>query len=235
MNKSELETYKKSQNLARQTIKFLNSFIKEGVTEIQIKEAAEDFMIKKGCENFWYYEIGAFVFVGKRTTISISGRNYKPTDEKVYENDIVTVDLGPEIQGCWGDFARTIIIENGKTVPPEKTNIPEFKAGLNAQKQLHEKLKKFITLETTFEDIYLKFNQLIDELGYKNLDFKKTLGHSIEKNKDNRIYIESGEKTKIKNVNLFTFEPHIAKRPSGEYGFKHENIYSFKEEKIAAL
>jgi hypothetical protein len=53
-------------------------------------------------------------------------------------------------------------------------------------------------------------NASIESLGYKNLDFNKNLGHSIEKRK--RIYIERGNNKTLKEVGLFTFEPHIQKK-----------------------
>ena len=56
-------------------------------------------MKQKGINSYWYYNLGAMVFVGKRTTISISGKDYQPTDLKVKSEDLVTVDLAPEIDG----------------------------------------------------------------------------------------------------------------------------------------
>ena len=69
-------------------------------------------------------------------------------------------------------------------------------------------------------------NSLIEASGFENLDFKRNLGHSMANHKDDRIYIEAGNKAKFKEVDLFTFEPHI-KKENGKYGFKYENIYYF--------
>ncbi len=55
--------------------------IKPGMSEIEIVKRAEKFMIEKGIDNFWYHNIGAFVFVGTRTLLSGSGRNYTPSNE----------------------------------------------------------------------------------------------------------------------------------------------------------
>ncbi len=60
------------------------------------------------------------------------------------------------------------------------------------------------------------------------------LGHSIEHRKENRIYIERGNKRKLGEVDYFTFEPHIAKAGS-KYGFKRENIYFFDKDKLREL
>jgi methionine aminopeptidase len=234
MTSEELQKYKKVQSIAKETIEFLKSFISEGVTEKSIKEAAEKFLNNKGVNSFWYYGIGAFVFAGERTTISISGREYQATDKKVQRNDLVTVDLSPEIDGFWGDLARSFIIENGQVIDPEQSHMPEIDQGIRAEIELHKQFQNLVKEDMSFEEAHTKMNSLIDELGFENLDFNSNLGHSIARHKDDRIYLEAGNKTKFKEVDLFTFEPHIKKK-KGKYGFKYENIYFFDKRKLTVL
>ena len=234
MTSEELQQYKKVQSIAKETIEFLKSFIQKGISVKEIKDAAEKFMNKKGVNSFWYYDIGAFVFVGEETTTSISGRHYQVSDVKVQKNDLVTVDLSPELNGFWGDFARSLIVENGKVIEPELSKLPEIVDGIEAENELHKQFQNFINKNTRFEEAYTKMNSLIEELGFENLDFNKNLGHSIVKHKDDRIYIKAGNKTAFKDVDLFTFEPHIKKK-KGKYGFKHENIYYFENSKLKVL
>lgn len=234
MTSEELEQYKKVQSIAKETIEFLKSFIQEGISAKEIKNAAEKFMNEKGVNSFWYYNIGAFVFIGEETTTSISGRQYQASDTTVQINDLVTVDLSPDINGFWGDFARSFIVESGKVIEPELSKLPEIVDGIEAENELHKKFQNFINEDTSFEEAYTKMNSLIEEFGFDNLDFNKNLGHSIVKHKDDRIYIEAGNKAAFKDVDLFTFEPHIKKK-KGKYGFKHENIYYFENSKLRVL
>lgn len=234
MTEEYLNQYKKVQTVAKETIGFLQSFIKKGASEKEIKETAEKFMQKKGVNSFWYYRVGACVFVGKRTVISISGREYLATDTKVQLEDLVTVDLAPQINGFWGDFARSFVIANGKVGRAKQSKIPEIIQGIETETILHEKFQNFINEDMSLQEAYTKMNSFIDELGFENLDFNKNLGHSIEKRKDSRIYIEAGNKTKFKEIDLFTFEPHIKKK-NGQYGVKYENIYYFNKGKIQIL
>ena len=60
------------------------------------------------------------------------------------------------------------------------------------------------------------------------------LGHSIEKQKGDRIYIKKGNRTRLGDVSYFTFEPHISIAGS-KYGYKRENIYYFSEGKLMEL
>ncbi len=230
----DLEKYKTVQSIARETMEFLKSFIKEGVSAKEIKNAAEQFMKQKGILSFWYYNIGAFVFTGEETTISISGKQYEPGNTKVQLNDLVTVDLSPEIDGYWGDFARSFIIQNGKVINVTESKSKEMIEGIEFEAKLHEIFQTLITEVMSFEELFTKMNTFIDKSGFENLDFNKNLGHSIEKNKDHRKYIEAGNTAIFKNVELFTFEPHIRKK-DGRYGFKHENIYYFDDGKIQTL
>ena len=150
-------------------------------------------------------------------------------------NDIITIDLSPQAGNIWGDYARTIIMENGKVV--EDIGLIEnleWKRGLQMEEKLHTELLRFATKETTFEKLYYHMNEFIVENGFVNLDFMGNLGHSIVKTKGDRIYIEKENKTKLGDVKYFTFEPHIA-FPDSKYGYKKENIYYFDEAGLIEL
>jgi len=106
-----------------------------------------------GIKSFWYYDVGAFALVGDRTTLSISGKKYRPTDTKVKRDDLVTVDLSPQLNGCWGDFARSFVIGDGKVVTsPTKKTRNLFK-GISTEEALHLKLREVVTPDMTFEEL----------------------------------------------------------------------------------
>ena len=108
----------------------------------------------------------------------------------------------------------------------ENIRYAPWREGLMMEEQLHQELCDYAAPDTTFEEVYLHMNRLIREKGWINLDFAGNLGHSIERRKENRIYIEKGSAAKLGEGRLFTFEPHIGKVGTG-YGFKKENIYYF--------
>ena len=192
-------------------------------------------MLELGADSFWYWDVGAFVFNGSDTTHSISGKEYITKDTIISENDIITIDLSPQQNNLWGDYARTIIVENGKVVcDVEQITNEEWKQGILTEYVLHQMMFDFVTVDTTFEELFFFINEKIIELGYVNLDFLGNLGHSIVKDKSQRIYIEKGNTAKLSSVKSFTFEPHISKK-NGNYGYKHENIYYFKNNKLFEL
>lgn len=129
----------------------------------------------------------------------------------IVSNIDITIDLSPQTGNIWGDYARTIIVENGKVVEDiELIKNMEWKSGLQMEEKLHAELLRFATKETTFEDSYYHMNEYIVENGFVNLDFMGNLGHSIVKSKGDRVYIEKENVMKLGDVKYFTFEPHIA-------------------------
>ena len=191
-------------------------------------------MLELGADSFWYWDIGAFVFAGDETTVSVSGKQYVTTDRTINGNDIVTIDLSPQNGNIWGDFARTIILENGVVTDKDKIVNAEWKNGLLMEDKLHNELIEFVGMKTTFEELYYHINELILKEGFINLDFMGNLGHSIVKNKNDRVYTEKGNTQMISDIKYFTFEPHIS-IPGSKYGYKKENIYYFENGKLLEL
>lgn len=209
--------------------------IKPNLSLIKIREMCENKMLELGADSFWYYNVGAFIFAGNETTKSVSGKEYITSDYIIKNDDIITIDLSPQIKNIWGDYARTIIIENGKVVDEiNQIQNAEWKNGLLIEKELHSELLNFATSNTTFEELYYHMNDFIKKCGYINLDFNGNLGHSIVKNKNRRIYIEKGNTKKLSDVKYFTFEPHIS-TPNSHFGYKKENIYYFNNDKLIKL
>lgn len=231
----EQELYFKIQSIAKETIEYAKKIIKPNLSLIKIRKMCENKMLELGADSFWYYNVGALIFAGDETTKSVSGKEYITSDYIIKNDDIITIDLSPQIKNIWGDYARTIIIENGKVVDEiNQIQNAEWKNGLLIEKELHSELLNFATSNTTFEELYYHMNDFIKKCGYINLDFNGNLGHSIVKNKNRRIYIEKGNKKKLSKVKYFTFEPHIA-LPNSNYGCKKENIYYFNNDKFIEL
>ena len=152
-----------------------------------------------------------------------------------YIKTVITIDLSPQRDNIWGDYARTIILEDGIVVESiEDISNTEWRNWLLMEEKLHMEMKNFVTKSTTFEELYFHMNDYINKNGYINLDFIGNLGHSIVKVKDDRVYIEKGNAMKLSEAAMFTFEPHISIKGS-KYGYKKENIYYFAEDEIKEL
>ncbi len=227
--------YSDVQKIAKETIEYVKTEIRPGMPLPEVRRLCEEKMTMLGADSFWYWDVGAFVFAGDETTVSVSGKEYITSERTIESDDIITIDLSPQIGDTWGDYARTIIIENGCVVKSvDEIKCDEWRDGLMMEKKLHEKMKEIVSPQMTFEDLYFRMNEYIKAEGYINLDFMGNLGHSIVRRKDDRIYIEKGNNTKLGEVSYFTFEPHISVSGS-KYGYKRENIYFFDNDTIKEL
>ena len=220
--------YTQVQKIAKDTIEFAKKNIRPGMNLRDVRVMCDAKMLELGADSFWYWNVGAFVFAGDETTVSVSGRAYTTSDRIIATNDIITIDLSPQNGDTWGDYARTIILQNGLVVDIDGVENAEWKQGLLMEEQLHSELFKFAKPETTFEELYCHMNRLIEDKGFINLDFAGNLGHSIVREKDDRVYIEKGNHLRLGDIAFFTFEPHISVSGS-KYGYKKENIYYFED------
>jgi len=227
-------TYREVQQIARDTIAFAKQNICSGMLLKDVRKLCEEKMLALGADSFWYWNVGAFVFSGDETTLSVSGRVYQTSDRVIAPDDIITIDLSPQCGDTWGDYARTIVLQDGHAVEIDEIRNPEWKSGLMMEAFLHEELFGFAKPETTFEQLYLHMNSLIEERGFVNLDFAGNLGHSIVRRKEDRVYTEKGNHARLGDAALFTFEPHIS-MPGSKYGYKKENIYFFENGMLKEL
>lgn len=235
VSKEKLDLYFAMQNLNREAIKYAADMIQVGMKLTDIKSLCEEYLLKNGADSFWYWDIGAFIFAGDETSISVSGKDYIVTDKAIQENDIVTIDLSPQKNNIWGDYARTLVFENGSLCDEtDKIKNDAWRNGLQMEEYLHKTLIDVAVPDMTFEELYYYMNDLIVKKGFLNLDFLGNLGHSIVKNKNDRIYTEKGNCKRLSDVEMFTFEPHISV-PDSKYGYKKEDIYYFCNGRLVKL
>jgi Xaa-Pro aminopeptidase len=228
----ELSSHCHVQDIALRVLRDVVPFIRQGNTEREVVDICTQLLKQYGAEDCWYYNVPALVLVGERTALSMSGRDYQPTDLVIRTSDLVTIDLSPMVNGCWGDCARSYIVESGIIVPSWKS--PLFGHGVATQKKLHAMMMEIATPKASMHELYSVMNQSIENMGYRNLDFRGNLGHSIETHLDDRRFIEANNFAKLGECELFTFEPHIC-LTDDRWGFKLENIYYFEGGKAKPL
>lgn len=107
-----VDDYSRIQLVAKQTIEYIKKIIRPGMNLLEIRKFCEEKLLEWGADSFWYWDVGAFVFAGDETCVSVSGKQYVTSDRVIGNNDIITIDLSPQVGNIWGDYARTIIVEN---------------------------------------------------------------------------------------------------------------------------
>lgn len=215
----DIHLHEHVQRIAKAVLDDLVGWLNVGISEAAIVSKCIAMLKEHGVHETWYYNAPALVLVGKRSILSVSGRDYTPAAEVfTRDGDLVTVDLSPSVAGRWGDCARSFVIG--------QTPSDAIADGFDAQVTLHRELTSRATPSMTFGEVHSLMGRAIEKLGFENLDFRANLGHSIALERHDRIFIERGNQRALGSVAMFTFEPHI-RRPGTLLGFKHENIYYF--------
>jgi len=196
-------------------------------TERTIAETAQRLLAARGLPDTWYYQCPALVLLGSRSCLSVSGWAYVPGNEPVGELNLVTIDLSPRRGPWWGDCARGIYVEQG--VAQSMPTDPAFFAGHEFVTSLHAQMRDFVTMGTTFQELYEFSNERIEAAGFENLDFLGNVGYSVATRSEDRLFIDRSNRSLLSDVSCFTFEPHV-RACRGPWGFKHENIYFFNDE-----
>lgn len=228
----EISPYLHVQNIALRVLRDIVPFIKSGTRECSIADICTRLLEQYGAKDSWYHNVPALVLVGERTTLSVTGKEYRPSDVAIRSYDLVTIDLSPTINDFWGDCARSYIVSSGSVKPIAKSSY--LYHGLRTERELHSLMREIATPETSMHQLHSIFNESIETRGYKNLDFRGNLGHTIERHLDERRYIEANNQILLGDCDMFTFEPHIC-RTDENWGFKMENIYYFENDKAIPL
>ena len=225
-SKSDIEASRRVQAIAKDVLTALAGEIGPEDSERSLVEKAAGLMRERGVDQTWYHNCPALILLGSRSCLSISGRNYVPTQELVGLHNLITVDLSPMKDGYCGDCARSFFVEDG--VVMDRPRDPAFEAGKRFLTSLHAEMMRFVQPATTLNDLFMFAERRIREAGFENLDFLGNVGHTMTRHRENRIFIEKGSRRTLGEIGLFTFEPHL-RQVGGRWGFKHESIYFFNE------
>lgn len=87
MAKEIFDLYSSMQNLNRSAIKHAAATIEIGMRLSDIKELLENYLLENGADSFWYWDVGAFIFAGDETALSVSGKDYKIADRVIRRNE----------------------------------------------------------------------------------------------------------------------------------------------------
>ena len=221
---AEVSAHRAIQAAAKAVLAQLVTEIHAEDTEQSIAAKAYSALCERGLPETWYYECPAYVLLGSRSCLSISGREYRPAAEPVGLTNLVTVDLSPVRDGRWGDCARSFFIEYGRVTQEPTT--PEYAQGKAFLESLHREMPAFVSPHTTFHELFEWANARIAAGGFVNLDFAHNVGHSLAQQREGRLYTKAGNTARLSDVPFFTFEPHV-RAMHGAWGFKHESAFFF--------
>ena len=200
-DEEEISNLERACEITDNCFSYLLMYIKPGMTEKQIADEIEEYY-KKRTDGLAFETI---VASGENT----SKPHAVPTDRKIQENDIITIDMGCKINGYCSDMTRTIFVGN---VPDHIKSV--YDLVLKNQLQTIEQMKDGAStrLLTKMVENDFKLN------GY---DLIHSLGHGVGLDIHEAPYVSYRSDTQLKENMVVTNEPGIY--IPGKFGVRIED------------
>ncbi len=112
----EIKIIRKASRITAETLDYLKGFLKEGITTKELDRIAEDFILSKGAKPaFKGYRGYPASICASVNNVVIHGI---PNNYRLKDGDIISIDIGVNYKGYFGDAAKTFpigrISENAK-------------------------------------------------------------------------------------------------------------------------
>ncbi|MBQ2828830.1 MAG: aminopeptidase P family protein [Clostridia bacterium] len=201
----EISKIRTAQKIAEKAFDDILSFIKEGVSELEIAARLENIMRMNGSEGFAF------------DTIAITGKNTSkphgvPTDNKVKKGDFITMDYGAVFDSYRSDMTRTVAVGE---VSSKQAEI--YDTVLKAQENSLSCLKSGVKCS----DADKAARDIIRNAGYGEL-FGHSTGHGVGIDIHETPNLAPKSKAILEAGNVVTVEPGIYL--PGEFGVRIEDF-----------
>ena len=200
-DRDELKNIQKACEITDNCFSYILEYIKPGMTEKQIADEIEE-----------YYKprTDGLAF----DTIVASGENTSkphavPTNRKIGEKDIITIDMGCKVNGYCSDMTRTFFVGE---VPEEVK--PVYDLVLKNEKQTLEQMKDGASTRMLTKMVENDFR-------FNNYDLIHSLGHGVGLEIHEAPYIGLKSDTQLKENMVVTDEPGIYL--AGKFGVRIED------------
>lgn len=171
-NSDEFKFFEKANRIVAETLALLQKFVKPGVTTIELDKIAEDYILSNNARP-------AFKGYGHKnnrfpSTICASVNEVIvhgiPDDKPLNEGDIISIDVGAEYKGFYGDSAITCLVGN---VAEEKAQLVR-----RTEEALFKGIEKAIVGNKVY-DISRAIQEYVEQFGYNVT--RELVGHGIGK------------------------------------------------------
>ena len=200
-DEEEIKNIKTACEITDKCFSYIIEYIKPGMTEKEIASEIENFY-NKNAEGVSF------------DTIVASGENSSkphavPTDRKIQEEDIITIDMGCKYNGYCSDMTRTIFVGN---VPEHIKNV--YDLVLKNQQQILDEMKDGANTRILAKMVENDFR-------LNNYDLIHALGHGVGMDIHETPIISGKSDSMLKENMVVTDEPGIY--ISGQFGVRIED------------
>ena len=200
-DKDEISNIEKACEITDNCFEYLLTYIKPGMTEKQIAEEIEEYY-KQRTDGLAFETI---VASGENTSMP----HAVPTDRKIQEQDIITIDMGCIVNGYCSDMTRTFFVGS----VPDYVK-PVYDLVLKNQVQTIEEMKDG-------ESTRLLTKMVENDFKLNGYDLIHSLGHGVGMEIHEAPYINYRTDTQLKENMVVTDEPGIY--IAGKFGVRIED------------
>ena len=200
-DEDEVHNIQKACEITDNCFSYILTYIKPGMTENQIADEIEEYY-KQRTDGLSF------------ETIVASGENSSmphavPTDRKIQEKDIITIDMGCKVNGYCSDMTRTFFVGE---VPEEVKKV--YDLVLKNQVQTQEEFKDGANTR-------LLSKMVENDFKLNGYDLIHSLGHGVGMEIHEPPYINSKSEVQLKENMIVTNEPGIY--IPGKFGVRIED------------
>ena len=213
---NEIKNIKKACEIAQKCFYLALPYIKEGVTEEQIKEKLNKLYKKFGAEGETFSTIVAF---GKNSAIP----HHETGKTKLKKDTVVLIDTGCIVNGYRSDLTRTLFFGT-----PDKEFVRCYDAVLSANEKSIEFAKEGVECSTIHQTA-------VAQLKKHHLDefFTHSLGHGVGLEIHESPTLSAKSDVVMENDMVFTIEPGVY--INGKFGIRIEDTVVMENGKAQRL
>ena len=197
----EIKNIKTACEITDRCFKYLIELIKPGMTEKQIARIIHDYYM----DNAEGEAFNAIVASGENS----SKPHATPTDRKIEQRDIITIDMGCRYKGYCSDMTRTIFIGE-----PSKEQLNVYNLVLKAQEDTINDIKDGQSTKQLAKIVENLFNE-------KKYSLVHSLGHGVGLDIHEKPFINMKNDMVLKENMIITDEPGIYL--AGNFGIRIED------------
>lgn len=209
----EIESIKKACQITDECFKFLLQYIKPGMTEKQIARKIEIYY-NQNAEGVAFAPI---VASGENS----SKPHAKPSDRKIEQRDIITIDMGCKVNGYCSDMTRTIFV-GGPTEDQKKIYDLVLKSEELSLREMRDggNIKDITKIVTSNFALY-------------DYDLLHALGHGVGLDIHEPPFIRESNDSSLKEKMVIANEPGIY--IAGNFGVRIEDTVLITKDGIEVL
>lgn len=201
----ELELMRHAQSITDAAFDHMCSFVRPGLTELEIRAELEGYMLSHGAEGLSFDSIVASGPNG-------ANPHAKPSARVVQSGDLVVMDYGALYGDYHSDMTRTLCVGQPSAKQREVYDVV---------RRAHEECAAAATPGMAARELHQLAAQVIADAGYGDY-FNHGLGHGVGIQIHERPFVGRSATDKLEVGSVFTIEPGIYL--PGEFGIRLEDF-----------